>query len=100
MLADPDGPLWFKHVTSADAIGDASKYMCLANKDFRPYDLSITSIIELEVVPPADTTNNFEDDSLILESLQMFQSAEEVTFRAGVPAGGPSPRRRCAKAPL
>ncbi|XP_064096945.1 hemicentin-1-like isoform X1 [Macrobrachium nipponense] len=83
IVADPQGNLWFTHVTPEDATeGNSFQYMCLGSTVFQPTDYSIASIINLKVKPPADGGLNGEEESLNVESFSMYTSPSEVTFKA------------------
>lgn len=82
IVADPDGNLWFTHITEDDATADKFKYMCLGSTEFEPADYSIASTIELSVVSPADGNVNSEEHSVNVETFSMYTSPETVTFQA------------------
>ncbi|XP_063851932.1 neuroglian-like isoform X3 [Scylla paramamosain] len=84
VVTDPNGDLWFTHVTHEDDTAEQGfEFMCLANTPFRPYDYSIASIVHIKVKDPEDGTHNLKEDMVNVESFPMFTSAEEVTFKAG-----------------
>jgi len=100
VVADPEGNLWFTHITEDD---DTEKnkfqYVCMASTPFEPYDFSIASIIELSVHDPADGAYNLKEESLNVESFPMFTSGEEAIITAGkesllwcIYGGEPSPQ--------
>ncbi|XP_050698565.1 hemicentin-2-like isoform X1 [Eriocheir sinensis] len=84
VVTDPDGDLWFTHVTEED---DTAKhefqFMCLANTPFDPFDYSIASIVNVAVKNPADGADNLKEDMINVESFLMYTSGENVTFMAG-----------------
>lgn len=84
VVSDPDGGLWFTHVTEAD---DTDKndfqFMCLANTPFDPYDFSIASIVHVAVRDPEDGAHNLKEEMINVESFAMYTSGENVTFMAG-----------------
>ncbi|XP_068233865.1 hemicentin-1-like [Palaemon carinicauda] len=83
VVSDPNGNLWFTHVTPEDSTEENSfQYMCLGSTEFQPTDYSIASIIHLKVKPPADGGLNGEEESLNVESFRMYTSPSEVTFQA------------------
>lgn len=84
VVADPEGSLWFTHVThDDDTTKNGFEYICMASTPFEPYDYSIASIINLSVIDPADGAHNLREESLNVESFPMFTSGEEVIIRAG-----------------
>lgn len=83
IAADPEGNLWFTHITEDDATNDEFKYMCLGSTEFEPTDYSIASMIELKVVEPADGNVNSDELSVNVESFSMYTSPDAVTFQAG-----------------
>lgn len=84
VVADPFGNLWFTHVTPEDTTTDKNfKYMCLGSTSFEPTDYSIASIVELNVIPPADGEHNANEETLNVESFEMYTSPPEVTFSTG-----------------
>ncbi|KAK4304127.1 hypothetical protein Pmani_023922 [Petrolisthes manimaculis] len=99
VVADPEGSLWFTHITyDDDTKKNGFEYICMASTPFEPYDFSIASIIHLSVVDPADGAHNLREESLNVESFPMFTSGERVTIRAGgesllwcIYGGEPSP---------
>ncbi|KAG7154817.1 Neuroglian-like 3, partial [Homarus americanus] len=84
IVADPEGNLWFTHITEDDDTGkNGFQYICLASTSFEPYDYSMASVIEMTVNAPADGAHNLEEEALNVESFSMYTSGDVVQFKAG-----------------
>ncbi|XP_053627281.1 hemicentin-2 isoform X3 [Cherax quadricarinatus] len=83
IISDPEGNLWFTHITEADDTRKNNfQFICLASTTFEPNDFSMASIIELSVVDPADGNLNLNEEQLNVESFPMYTSNDTVKFIA------------------
>lgn len=84
IVVDPEGNMWFTHITEEDDTGkNGFQYICLASTEFEPFDYSLASVIELTVKDPDDGAHNLEEDALNVETFPMYTSNKTVEFLAG-----------------
>ncbi|RXG52327.1 Neuroglian [Armadillidium vulgare] len=83
MVIDEAGTLWISHVTGEDdSEANGFKYVCLAQSDLFPQDISLAKTIRLKTIKPEDGRINIENENINIESFLMHSSSKEVTFKS------------------